>query len=1581
MTEFQVNTYTTGNQSNSTVAIDAAGNFVISWTSFDEFGSSNGIYAQRYKSDGEPEGEEFQVNTTTTTAQSNSAVAIDGTGNFVISWTSFDEFGSSNGIYAQRYKSDGEPEGEEFQVNTDINSLLLNPTVAMNAGGNFVISWTSFDLDGSGFEIYARLYDSSGAAQGGEFKVNTYTTEAQYYPTVAINAEGDFIISWASNGQDGSSNGIYARRYDSNGDAKDIPEFKVNTRTTDSQVNPTVAVDTNGNFVISWQSNNQDGSGFGIYAQRYNSAGLPQGSEFKVNSNTTSDQINPKVAMNAGGDFVISWQSSGQDESGFGIYAQRYNSAGLPQGGEFKANTITTNDQSIPTVAMNAGGDFVVSWTSYGQNEEIENGGIYAQLYKSGAPPTITSGSVSALAYTENATTGIDSVITISDVDSDNLASATVNISSGFIAAQDTLAFTNQNGITGSYNSSTGVLTLTGSSTVANYQTALRSVTYSNSSDNPSLTPRTISFIVNDGSANSTAFTRNINITAVNDAPVATTTNSALAYTENVPTAIDSGITISDVDSDNLAIATLNITSGFIAAQDTLAFTNQNGITGSYNSSTGVLTLTGSSTVANYQTALRSVTYSNSSDNPSLTSRTISFIVNDGAANSTVVTRNINITAVNDAPVATATNSALAYTENATTAIDSGITVSDVDSPNLSSTTVSITSGFISAQDTLVFTNQNGITGSYNSSTGVLTLTGSSSVANYQTALRSVAYTNSSDNPSLTSRTISFIVNDGAANSTVVTRNINITAVNDAPVAVNDSITTNKNTPIIINATTLLSNDTDVDVSDALSITSFTQPSQGSLVNNGNSTYTYTPVENYYGSDGFTYTISDGHGGSSTATVNLTINEVTNANNGTSSADNLTGTVNMDIISGLLGNDTLQGLGDNDTLDGGDGNDFLDGGTGTDSLIGGKGNDTYTVDSIGDTITEGLNAGTDLVKSSVSWVLGNNLENLTLNGTGAINGTGNSFNNILNGNTAANTLSGENGNDNLFGDSSSDTLLGGAGNDTLDGGLGADSLDGGAGNDIYTVDNLNDAIIEGLNAGTDLVNSSVSWVLGNNLEKLTLTGSLAINGTGNSLNNILIGNTGANLLNGVDGNDSLFGSSGNDTLLGGAGNDTLDGGLGADTVDGGAGNDIYTVDNFSDIIGEGLNAGTDLVKSSVSWVLADNLENLTLTGSSAINGTGNSLNNILIGNTGVNILNGVDGNDSLIGGAGNDTLLGGVGDDTLDAGAGIDNLDGGVGNDIYTVDNLNDIITEGLNAGTDLVKSSVSWVLGNNLENLTLTGSSAINATGNSFNNILIGNGGANILNGVDGNDSIFGSSGNDTLFGGVGDDTLDGGAGIDSLDGGVGNDIYTVDNLNDIITEGLNAGTDLVNSSVSWVLGNNLENLTLIGSSAINATGNSFNNILIGNGGANTLNGVDGNDSLFGNLGNDTLFGGAGDDLLAGGIGRDVLSGGTGRDSFDLTGSRTGGYDSIVDFTLGDDTIFVSKAEFGLGQSQDTTLDSGLFRLGINATTAGDRFIYNQATGDLFFDKDGLGGTAQVQIALFSNKAELSSANITVIA
>src|SRR5205807_1309640 len=252
--------------------------------------------------------------------------------------------------------------------------------------------------------------------------------------------------------------------------------------------------------------------------------------------------------------------------------------------------------------------------------------------------PVLANIETPALGYTENdPATVITSTLTVSDVDSANLTGATVTLSSGYHSAEDVLSFTDTATITGSWDSTTGVLTLSGTDTLAHYQAALRSVKYSNTSDNPSSATRTASFQVDDGSSVnnlSNVATRNITVTPVNDAPVlANIETPALGYTENDPaTVITSTLTVSDVDSANLTGATVTLSSGYHLAEDVLSFTDTATITGSWDSTTGVLTLSGTDTLAHYQAALRSVKYSNTSDNPSSATRTASFQVDDGSS-------------------------------------------------------------------------------------------------------------------------------------------------------------------------------------------------------------------------------------------------------------------------------------------------------------------------------------------------------------------------------------------------------------------------------------------------------------------------------------------------------------------------------------------------------------------------------------------------------------------------------------------------------------------------------------------------------------------------------------------------------------------------------------------------------------------------------------------------------------------------------------------------------------------------------------------------------------------------------------
>jgi Ca2+-binding RTX toxin-like protein len=445
---------------------------------------------------------------------------------------------------------------------------------------------------------------------------------------------------------------------------------------------------------------------------------------------------------------------------------------------------------------------------------------------------------------------------------------------------------------------------------------------------------------------------------------------------------------------------------------------------------------------------------------------------------------------------------------------------------------------------------------------------------------------------------------------------------------------------------------------------------------------------------------------------------------------------NLMVAYPLSSSVTLRGNNLNNLITASNGHDTLDGNAGDDTLIGGAGNDTYIVDTAGDTVTEKVNGGNDTIHARLDFLdfsLMNlaEVENLVLVDNTS-NGTGNALNNVITGNDLNNLLSGVAGND---------TLNGGTGSDKLDGGTGTDRLAGGTGDDIFIVDTLTDLVVENSNEGTDAVWCSLNFSLAAiaHVENLTLIGT-ATEGTGNSLNNILVGNTANDTLSGREGNDSLNGRGGNDTLIGGTGND------------------FYTIDSAADVIVEQAGEGTDTAWSFVDFSIAalPNVELLTLTGN-AISATGNSLNNTLQGNALNNTLDGGSGNDTLNGHAGDDTLVGRAGDDT------------------YLVDSSGDRVVEDANAGIDTVRATVNWSLaGSNVEHLTLLEGTATTGVGNWLDNTLISNSLGNTLSGQDGNDRLEGNVGNDRLEGAAGNDTLIGKQGSDTLIGWHGNDTLT---------------------------------------------------------------------------------------------------------------------------------------------------------------------------------------------------------------
>jgi Ca2+-binding RTX toxin-like protein len=650
----------------------------------------------------------------------------------------------------------------------------------------------------------------------------------------------------------------------------------------------------------------------------------------------------------------------------------------------------------------------------------------------------------------------------------------------------------------------------------------------------------------------------------------------------------------------------------------------------------------------------------------------------------------------------------------------------------------------------------------------------------------------------------------------------------------------------------------------------------------------------------------------------------------------LNGTTVQTLTLTGTGANNATGSAGNNWLYGNAGNNLIDGQLGADTMYGGAGNDTFIVTSSGDVVNENPGEGTDLVRSSVNFTLGANIENLELTGTEGAGGIGNAQSNSLTGNDGANFLNGDAGND---------TMIGGKGDDT------------------YYVDSAGDVVTESvtntLGGGSDAVVSRISYTLGANLDQLRLEDgyATAVNAIGNAEANRIAGNQYNNLLDGMAGADSMSGGDGNDTYFVDSAGDQVGEapGLGIDTVVfqasvgflsgtvgsaienieirntgaaftatgntqansfnarassntimvGGDGDDTYYVDSVNDQVtevgGSGGVTGTDLVISSATYALSASIESLTLTGSAAINGTGNAIDNLIYGNAGNNQLDGQGGADWMVGGLGNDsyfvdnmmdgvqetenggtdtvtvsttyalaggatfiealqvssapglvatridltgsldkqTLTGHAGANQLDGGGGADLMIGLAGDDTYIVDNLGDRVVEAASGGTDTVRSTVSYTLSADVENLDLslniTGN--LRGTGNALGNSIIGNMMANVLDGRGGNDT---------------------------MQGGMGDDVYIVDNAADVVDDSGGA-FDMVIAQGDYVLTDisGVENIRVASgtSNNINITGNVGANQLRGNAGNNQLNGMDGNDTLDGGIGNDTLIGGDGDD------------------------------------------------------------------------------------------------------------------------
>lgn len=385
--EFRINTVIEDDQGTPDVAIAPDGSFAVVWVSDAQDGDEGGIFAQIFDSLGHAlTTQDIPVNSTTVEDQIEPVVAIAPDGSFVVAWSGENaDAGLDKGIVARRFTTNGTPIGDEFLVNTFTNFDQDAPTIAMAEDGSFTIAWTSIGLDGSLDSIAAQRFSANGTSLGDEFLVNTTTLDDQSAPAIAMTPTGEFVIVWQGDGQDGDESGIFAQRYDADGRTLGN-EFQVTSSAVGDQENPAIAIDAEGNFVVAWESDALEATNTEIFARRFNSDGDPLGDDFLVNLTLTDDQTNPDVALDGDGNFLISWTNEGTGISQDDVFYRQFNADGAALTLEVQVNTVTDDDQRAAAIAQNLLGDTVIVWESLGQDAGTTGGlGVFAQPFKNPA--------------------------------------------------------------------------------------------------------------------------------------------------------------------------------------------------------------------------------------------------------------------------------------------------------------------------------------------------------------------------------------------------------------------------------------------------------------------------------------------------------------------------------------------------------------------------------------------------------------------------------------------------------------------------------------------------------------------------------------------------------------------------------------------------------------------------------------------------------------------------------------------------------------------------------------------------------------------------------------------------------------------------------------------------------------------------------------------------------------------------------------------------------------------------------------------------------------------------------------------
>jgi hypothetical protein len=791
--ETRVNTYVSDNQTWQQATALTGGGWVVTWSSAGQDGSGYGIYQQAYNADGTARNGEVQVNTYVTGDQTSPEITALADGGWVVTWTSDGQDGSYSGVYQQAYNADGTARGGEMQVNKSTLGSQSSPQItALNSGG-WAVTWISVGGQ-AGCGVYQQAYHADGTALGGEVLVSTSATD-QTLPQITALANGGWVDMWTSDsvlhllpynadgtarggyivsgsagasdiaaladggwevtwsGLDGSDNGIYQVGYNADGGGRGLSVL-VNTQIAGEQNLSQMAALVDGGWVVTWSSDGQDGSGYGIYQQAYSANGTARGGETKVNTYVNDHQWEQQITALSGGGWVVTWSSEGEDGSGYGIYQQAYNADGTARGGEVQVNTYVTGDQTSPEITALADGGWVVTWTSDGQDGSGK--GVYQRVFHLEADAPTISGAHVVTTTSETAVKPFAGVA-IDDSNPGGKETLTITLSDG--GKGGTLSGAGLSGGTG------GVYTLTG--TAAQVTSALDALTFTPTAGQAN-TSTTTTFTLSDiSSAFATATVDSATTVTDNDPPVAPTISGAYVVTTISEVAVKpfAGVTIIDANFD--ASETLTVTLSDGGAGGTLSSA---GLSGGTN---GVYTLSGSA--ADVTTALAALTFKPTAGQAN-TATTTTFTLSDvsSAFATATVDSTTKVTDI-DLPAAPTISGAHQVTTTSEASVKpfAGVTIADPNADATDTLTITLSDG--GAGGTLSGAGLAGGTG------GVYTLTGSAAAVT--SALSSLTFTPTAGQANTSTTTTFMLSNVSSAFATATVDSATKVTDTDPPVA------------------------------------------------------------------------------------------------------------------------------------------------------------------------------------------------------------------------------------------------------------------------------------------------------------------------------------------------------------------------------------------------------------------------------------------------------------------------------------------------------------------------------------------------------------------------------------------------------------------------------------------------------------------------------------------------------------------------------------------------------------------------------------------------------------------------------